>query len=115
MRPTGSAPHGLVQLGLLVINSLALGVQSSAVLRFGVSGLSTTYLTGTLTTLVSRLVSGHSLKDVAHSMTILAGLVGGAALMTAVLHLAPVAAPFVQLAFLAAALAIAARAHETPE
>lgn len=109
---SGSAPAGLVQLGLLVINALALGVQSSAVLRFGVSGLSTTYLTGTLTTLVSRLVSGHRFRDVAHSLSILAGLIGGAALMTALLHAAPVAAPVLQLAGVAAVLVIAHRAHQ---
>jgi uncharacterized membrane protein YoaK (UPF0700 family) len=40
-----------VARGLLALTALALGIQSAAIQRFGVLGLSTTYLTGTLTTL----------------------------------------------------------------
>jgi len=36
------------QLGLLMVAAAALGIQSSAIQRFGVSGLSSTYLTGTV-------------------------------------------------------------------
>lgn len=68
------------QLQLLALNAMALGVQSSAVQRFGVSGLSTTYLTGTLTQLVIRLTSGHPVRQVAHSGSLLIGLIAGAAL-----------------------------------
>jgi uncharacterized membrane protein YoaK (UPF0700 family) len=113
----GSSPDGTVQLVLLVVNALALGIQSSAVLRFGVSGLSTTYLTGTLTTLVARLVSGHRLRDLAHSALILAGLIGGAAASAVLVRHAPVAVPTLQLVGLGIALAIglAVRAHDHPE
>ncbi|HUZ19066.1 MAG TPA: YoaK family protein [Acidimicrobiales bacterium] len=45
----GVRPTGSMTLVLLGVNATALGIQSSAVLRLGVSGLSTTYLTGTLT------------------------------------------------------------------
>jgi len=90
----GSHPSGDFALGLLMINSLALGTQSTTVQRFGVSGLSTTYLTGTLTTMVQRLASGHRMRDVRHNALLLGGLVGGAALGgTLALHaawLAPV-------------------------
>ncbi|MEO6885515.1 MAG: YoaK family protein [Jatrophihabitantaceae bacterium] len=93
----GSAPHGSVQLALLAGNALALGVQSSSVQRFGVSGLSTTYMTGTLTTMVVRLTSGHRLPDVADSLQILCGLVVGAIVAAALADYAPVLVPLVQL------------------
>jgi uncharacterized membrane protein YoaK (UPF0700 family) len=72
--PTGS----LLKTGLLALNALALGLQSSAIQRFGVSGLSTTYLTGTLTTTIVHLSSGRPLRHVALNMQLLAGLMVGA-------------------------------------
>jgi uncharacterized membrane protein YoaK (UPF0700 family) len=72
--PTGS----LLKTGLLALNALALGLQSSAIQRFGVSGLSTTYLTGTLTTTIVHLASGRPLRHVALNMQLLVGLVVGA-------------------------------------
>ena len=81
-------------------NAAALGVQSSAILRFGVGNLSTTYLTGTLTTMIRNLVRRQPLHTVKLSATILAGLIlgaaGGAALVT---HARPLA-PALQLALL---------------
>jgi uncharacterized membrane protein YoaK (UPF0700 family) len=83
----GNHPTGNLQLALLSLNAVSLGMQSTTVQRFGVSGLSTTYLTGTLTTLVQRLSSGHKLRHVQHSLFLLLGLIGGAALGgTLVLH-----------------------------
>lgn len=94
---SGSHPRGALQLGLLVVNAIAVGIQSSTVQRFGVSGLSTTYLTGTLTTVVIHLASGRPVRDVSRSIRILGGLIGGAALAgLLVLHAAPFA-PLVQL------------------
>ena len=46
-----------VALWLLMLSAVALGVQSSAVQRFGVSGLSSTYLTGTLTSFIGDLAA----------------------------------------------------------
>ncbi len=40
-------PTAASQGALLAASAFALGIQSSAINRFGVSGLSTTYLTGT--------------------------------------------------------------------
>jgi uncharacterized membrane protein YoaK (UPF0700 family) len=75
----GSTPPEAAYLPLLAVNAAALGLQSSAIQRFGVSGLSTTYLTGTLTAVVIKLVSGQGLRAVGHSLWILLGLVAGAA------------------------------------
>jgi uncharacterized membrane protein YoaK (UPF0700 family) len=84
-------------LPMLGLNAAALGVQSSAIQRFGVSGLSTTYLTGTLTTVVIKLIGGQGLRKVSHSLTILLGLIAGATIGTILVEFAPVIVPTVQL------------------
>lgn len=96
-----SAPGDSWLLPLLGLNAAALGLQSSAIQRFGVSGLSTTYLTGTLTTVVIKLIGGHGLRKVGHSLTILLGLIVGAAAGTVLVRFAPMAVPAVQLLTLA--------------
>lgn len=107
---TGGDPDGAAQLGLLVVNAVALGIQSSAIQRFGVSGLSTTYLTGTLTTVVIRLMTGHGLRHVRSSLEILAALVLGAVLGAwLTVHLWQVA-PVLQVGCVALTLAVAIRA-----
>jgi uncharacterized membrane protein YoaK (UPF0700 family) len=107
---TGSRPAGDVQLPLLVANSFALGIQSSAVQRFGVPGLSTTYMTGTLTTVVVKLTSGRRVRDVAHSGQILSGLIGGAVVATTLVKVCPAVAPLLQIGCLATALMLGLRA-----
>jgi uncharacterized membrane protein YoaK (UPF0700 family) len=97
-------PSDLTALCFLVMNAVGLGIQSSAVQRFGQSGLSTTYLTGTLTTLVVRLTTGRAHPGLRRSADILAGLIGGAALAAALMSWAPMTAPTVQLVCLAAVL-----------
>jgi uncharacterized membrane protein YoaK (UPF0700 family) len=53
---TGANPSG-VRLGLLILPAAAaMGIQSEAVRRLGVRGVTTTYITGTLTTLTSGMV-----------------------------------------------------------
>lgn len=100
-------PRGALQLALLAMNAVAVGIQSSTVQRFGVPGLSSTYLTGTLTTLIIRVSSGHRMRDVAHSAQLLLGLIGGAALAALLVDHAPAAAPLAQLGCLATVLGAA--------
>lgn len=95
---SGSHPSGNVQLVLLSANAIALGTQSSAVLRFGVSGLSTTYMTGTLTTMMAALAAGRRPSLVLPSAEIIAGVVVGAAVATLLAIYLPVIAPLLQLA-----------------
>lgn len=102
----GSDPPASAYLPLLAASAAALGLQSSAIQRFGVSGLSTTYLTGTLTTVVIRLTSGHGFRAVRHSAVILLGLVVGAALMGALIALAPVFVPVLLVATVAGVLGV---------
>jgi uncharacterized membrane protein YoaK (UPF0700 family) len=109
----GGRPLGLAAAGLLGLSALALGIQSATVTRFGVPGLSTTYLTGALTTLVIRLATGGRFRDVAHHLSLLVALVCGAAVAALLLALHARAfaslVPLVPL-FVALSMAVAARA-----
>ena len=95
------APRGAAQYSLLGLNAVALGIQSAAVLRFGISGLSTTYLTGTLTQLVASLTKRPEPVHGRNVVVLLALIVGaglGASVALDVPRLAP-AVPIVVLAF----------------
>jgi uncharacterized membrane protein YoaK (UPF0700 family) len=99
---SGGSPGRGLALALLLCTAVGLGIQSSTVQRFGVSGMSTTYLTGTLTTVVIRLATGRGVREVWHSVEILLGLIAGAAAgALLVLHL-PLVAPVLQLGALGA-------------
>jgi len=91
---------------LLGLGAIALGIQSASMQRFG-PGLNTTFLSGSLTTLVSWVATGRRLRDIPHHLMVLVGLIFGAisgALL--VLH-APMFAPAIQLVALTAALCAA--------
>jgi uncharacterized membrane protein YoaK (UPF0700 family) len=79
LQAVGGHPSSVAKSALLSCNALALGIQSSAIQRFGVSGLSTTYLTGTLTTTIVHLASGRPLRHVTLNLRLLGGLIAGAA------------------------------------
>lgn len=102
-----SHPAGLAQSLLLAASALALGVQSSAILRLNVSGLSTTYLTGTLTTLVQALTTARRLQGNGRSLCLLIALIAGAGLGALLATQAPAAVPLVPLVILAAVIATA--------
>jgi uncharacterized membrane protein YoaK (UPF0700 family) len=103
---TGGNPGRGLALVLLLCTAVGLGIQSSTVQRFGVSGMSTTYLTGTLTTVVIRLATGRGVREVWHSIEILLGLIAGAAAgALLVLHL-PLVAPALQLGALGAVVGV---------
>lgn len=92
---------------LLATTAVALGVQSSTVQRFGVSGLSTTFLTGTLTSIVVRLSTRRPLREVVPSVQVIAGLVVGAAAGAGVVSALPDAAPGLQLLLVGGVLVVA--------
>lgn len=50
------APAGKALYSLIALSALAMGIQSIAVRRLGVSGVATTFVTGTLTSLRRRLI-----------------------------------------------------------
>ena len=72
---TVGEPGTAVQFVLLLSAAIALGVQSSTVQRFGVSGLSTTYLTGTLTSAVIHLVAHRTARGSERHWNIIGALV----------------------------------------
>lgn len=73
-------PGPLGQVLLLGNNAVALGIQAAAVQALGVRGLSTTFLTGTLTRVVLHVVRFRSLKGVGINVGTLLSLVAGALL-----------------------------------
>lgn len=94
-----SGPHRThsAQMLLLSASALSLGMQSSTVQRLGEGGLSTTYLTGTLTGLVAKLATGGSLNSIRRSMFLLLGLIGGAVIGAVLVRRAPDCVPLAEL------------------
>ena len=82
-----------------------MGIQSAVVAVLGIAGVSTTYLTGTLTTLIDALASPQPRPGVnVRRAAALCALVGGAALGGLLLATVPAAVPAVPLATLAGAI-----------
>src|SRR5579871_4398676 len=101
---SGGHPIGATTYWLLVADATASGIQSAAVLRLGVSGLSTTYLTGTLTQLVAGLRRGAK-RDSNLSVALLLAVVLGAALGSVLATEAPRLMPIVPVGALLVVLA----------
>jgi uncharacterized membrane protein YoaK (UPF0700 family) len=107
---SGGRPVGWAQFCLLAVLAAAMGVQSSAVKDMGLSEVSTTYLTGTLTGLVSSLVSPG--QDTPHGLRrfgVLIGLAAGASLCGLFIVTAADGVPALPLAALVTTLVLAAR------
>ena len=105
---SGARPAGWAQFSLLATLAAAMGVQSSAVKDMGLTEVSTTYLTGTLTGLVSSLVSRG--QDTPHGLRrfgVLIGLVAGASLCGLFVATAADAVPVLPLAALVTTLVLA--------
>ena len=101
-RPTGGA-----QVPLIVLASLAMGVHSAAIRELRVPGLSSTYLTGTLTAVIGDLVQGgRSSANLRRSLPILLAVVAGAAAGGALVTDAPYAAPAVPVVVLVAVIVV---------
>ncbi len=78
---TGARPHGWVQFVLLAVTAAAMGMQSATVNEMGFSNFSTTFLTGTLTWLVSQLARpGGDPSGAMRRLSALIALAAGAAL-----------------------------------
>jgi uncharacterized membrane protein YoaK (UPF0700 family) len=99
----GARPDIVAKVVLLGLGAVALGIQSSAMQRFAV-GLNTTFLSGSLTTLVGQLATGHRFRETRHHLLFLLGLVCGGAVAALLIIHSPAFAPLVQLVPLAAAL-----------
>jgi uncharacterized membrane protein YoaK (UPF0700 family) len=106
-----AAPAGWAQFCLLATLAAAMGMQSVAVNEMGMTQLSTTFLTGTLTALVSYQVKpGQTAPHQSRRAGVLIGLAAGASLGGLLLGNVAAAVPALPLAGLLAALACATRA-----
>jgi uncharacterized membrane protein YoaK (UPF0700 family) len=105
---SGASPAGWAQFCLLAALAAAMGVQSSAVKDMGLTEVSTTYLTGTLTGLVSSLASpGQDTPHGGRRVGVLIGLVAGASLCGLFIATAADGAPVLPLAALVTTLVLA--------
>ncbi len=103
---TGSGVYAMAVL--LGLGAMALGIQSSAMQRFGSGlGLNTTFVSGALIKLVGQLATGHRFRDNRHHLLVLVGLVCGCCLGALLVLHAPRFAPAVPLVALALALGAA--------
>jgi uncharacterized membrane protein YoaK (UPF0700 family) len=103
----GTSPKGSPQALLLVVAALAMGLQSGAVVAIGISGLSTTYLTGTLTGVLTTLAHSGRLRT--PSVVIVASLLLGAATMAAAISFVPRLGPALPVIVVAVVSIVAIR------
>ena len=106
---TGPRPAGLALAGLIALSAMAMGVQSAVARRCAVSGVTTTYITGTLTSLMAELAALSAPPlDWGRSTAVLAALVVGAAVGALAQARFALAAPIVPAVLLTAVIAVAA-------
>ncbi|HUL27997.1 MAG TPA: YoaK family protein [Streptosporangiaceae bacterium] len=96
---TGGSPGGTARLLLIAGLAMAMGIQSAAVRELG--GMSTTYLTGTLTAVIAELATRDRKPGLARSVGVLVAIVSGAVAGGLVAGHAPAWLPAVILAPLA--------------
>jgi len=95
---------------LIAISAGAMGIQSAAAQRLAVASVSTTFVTGTLTSVITQLaLFGHPTTGWPLRAGVVLALTLGAGADAVVLLHAPVLAPLVPLLALAAVVATAAR------
>jgi uncharacterized membrane protein YoaK (UPF0700 family) len=95
---TGSRPAGGAQFVILVVASAAMGIQSAAVSQMGLGNVSTTFLTGTLTGLVSAIARPDGKSGGLRRQGVLLGLLAGAVLAGVFDAAVPAVVPVLPLA-----------------
>ncbi|MBJ7290938.1 DUF1275 family protein [Williamsia sp.] len=99
---TGGRPGGVAQFAALALTAAAMGMQGRAFAMDRLPGVTTTYFTGTLTNLLTGLVTDSTVNRAA--AVALMSLLAGAAASGALVSVAPIAAPALPLVLLAAGL-----------
>jgi len=99
---SGAGPHGGAEFTLLAIAAAAMGLQASAVTQMGLTGVSTTYLTGTLTGLVDALANPGQRRSGVGLIrpSVLIGLAAGALLCGMLVKTAAAGVPALPVAAL---------------
>jgi uncharacterized membrane protein YoaK (UPF0700 family) len=104
---TGTKPAGGAQLFLLAVATVAMGMQSAVVVAMGIAGVSTTYMTGTLTTLIEALANPHrGQRPSGRQIIVLLALVAGAGLSGLMLATVPSAVVVIPFAVLLGVIGI---------
>ena len=110
---TGTHPSGGSEFLLIALATMAMGLQSAVVVVLDISGVGTTYLTGTLTSLLDSLASPGEERGTAKRRQAnlrrafaLSALVVGALLAGLLISAAPAAVPAIPLVTLATVLTI---------
>lgn len=93
---TGSRPAGGAQFVILALSACAMGTQSASVAQLGLGNVSTTYLTGTLTGLVSATFRPGGRPGWRRPL-VFAGVLAGSVLAGVLLANAPAAVPLLPL------------------
>jgi uncharacterized membrane protein YoaK (UPF0700 family) len=107
---SGGKPAGSAQYCLLAVAAAAMGVQAAAAREMGLVEVTTTYLTGTLTALVSSLARpGQETPHLARRFGVLLGLAAGASLSGLLILNVADAMPVLPLAAVVTALVLAYR------
>ena len=108
---TGARPHGGAEFALLAVAAAAMGMQSAAVSEMGFRNFSTTFLTGTLTWLVSSAVRpGEDASDWPRRVSALIALAAGACLSGFLVANAVRVVPVLALAGVGTGLVLSRRA-----
>jgi uncharacterized membrane protein YoaK (UPF0700 family) len=101
----GGRPSGVAQRLLLGTVGVAMGIQGATIRQLG--EISTTYLTGTLTGVISALATGRRPDGLRRSLGIFAALVTGAVLSALITTYHPALLPVLVLAPIAAVIWLA--------
>jgi uncharacterized membrane protein YoaK (UPF0700 family) len=102
-------PEGWQQLTVLGVMALAMGLQSAATRSLGDPNAGTTYVTGTLTLVVSTAITGR--RPDASATLAIAGILAGAAIGVGLLDTAPDLTPFLAVAGVGVTAALSWNKH----
>ncbi|GID09214.1 DUF1275 family protein [Actinocatenispora rupis] len=90
-------PEGVGQAVLVGVSAVAMGFQARSVQALALPAGSTTYLTGTLTTVTGRLAAGGPREGVPRLLALIAAMLAGAAIGALLISTARPAAPLLPL------------------
>lgn len=109
--PTAGAPLARLADGLIGLSALAMGIQSAAARRLAVAGVTTTYVTGTLTSLMAGLAALVAPGGWARQTAVLGALLLGAVVGGLVEVRTPGLAAAIPMTVVAGVVAVAAIGH----
>lgn len=98
-------------VALVALSALAMGVQTACARRVALAGITTTFVTGTLTSIAESAAHG-SARHVPRRLAVLLALVVGALAGALLLRSAPIAAAVLPTALVALTLVLGTRLHQ---